>query len=82
MKVYIAYDGYLDRHGNQTYKIIGVYTTEFSGYFTVKLNVLSFSESGFDVSNKIVDGVPTTFYTERDRLAAIIGKVEEHILIN
>ena len=82
MKVYIAYEGYSDRHGNQTYKIIGTYTTEFSAYFTVKLNVLSFSESGVKASNKIVDGVPTTFYAERGSTSAIIGKVEEHILIN
>jgi len=82
MKVYIAYEGYLDGHGNQTYNIIGVYTTEFSAYFTVKLNVLSFSESGVEASNKIVDGVPTTWYKEPGSTSAIMGKVEEHILID
>lgn len=82
MKVYIAYEGYLDRHGNQTYKLIGVYTTEFSAYFTVKLNVLSFIESGVESSNKIVDGVPTTFYAEPGRTSAIVGKVEEHIVLH
>ena len=82
MKVYIAYEGFLDRHDNQTYNIIGVYTTEFSAYFAVKLNVLSFIVSGVEASTRIVDGVPTTWYEERRGTSAIIGKVEEHILIN
>jgi hypothetical protein len=78
MKVYIAYEGYLDRHDTQSYNIIGVYTNEADAYNAVQKTI---TESGVEVSNNIVNGIPTTWWVEYGMDICNVGKLEEHELI-
>ena len=79
MKVYIAYEGDLDRHGRQYYDIIGVYADEAGACNAVQQTI---TESGIDVSHNIVNGIPTTWWIEHGMDIVNVGMVEEHILIS
>lgn len=81
MKVYIAYEGDLDRHDRQYYDIIGVYTNEADAYNAVQQTITASGVEVSKVPNNIVDGIPTTWWVEYGMDVVNVGKVEEHILI-
>lgn len=76
MKVYIAYEGDLDRHDRQYYDIIGVYTNEADAYNAVQQTII---ESDMEI--KVETRGSTTWWVEYGVYIVNVGKVEEHILI-
>jgi len=75
VKVYIAYEGDLDRHDRQYYDIIGVYTNEADAYNAVQQTI---TEPGVEVETR----GSTTWWVEYGMDVVNVGMVEEHILIS
>lgn len=78
MKVYIAYEGYLNRHDYQTYNILGLYTNEGDAHNAVQQTI---TESGVEITPTTIGQIPTTWWVEHGMESVIVGKVEEHTLI-
>jgi hypothetical protein len=77
-KVYIAYEG-SNKQGYQTYNILGVYTWEYQADDAVKNTI---TDTGVEVLRYTFDGMPTTCWFKRGIEYLIVGKVEEHTLID
>ena len=82
MKVYIAYEGYYNRHDPHSYDILGVSTNEADAYNAVQQTITASGVEVSKVPNNIVDGIPTTWWVEYGMDVVNVGKMEEHILIS
>jgi hypothetical protein len=78
MKVYIAYRGDLDKHGKQTFEIIGVFRDESQAHFAVQSTI---TESGVEVKTITTYGVTYTVWSTQGWEYIDLGKVETHELI-
>lgn len=75
MKVYIAYEGYYNRHDRQDYIILGVYRSKDEAVTRIQKSIGSLE--GIEVETR----GDTTWWTERGMDIVTVGKLEEHELI-